>query len=150
MGMITTLATSQELQCSCSTPTQPRLPAMQAGGGWEEIPATGTPLSWDRLIPAGLPKGKGRELPLSVLLPHSVLGSPHRGSDLGRGRGGSQLSPEVSILTCAFSFTCSSAWAAASLLLPSPLSRSTHSIPTTPKKLWLQHPHKSLVTENIY
>lgn len=105
---------------------------------------------------------KGEELPLPVLQPHSVLGQPTPGCRpqqrdkprARRGRGGSQLSPEVTILACAFPFTCSSAWSlvAASVLLPSPLSRSTstHEVPTTPEKLWQQHPHKSLVTENIY
>lgn len=166
MGMISTLAPSQELQCSSSTPTQPGLPAMQAGAGWEvlqehqQTPATGTPFSWDRLIPAGAAGDAKEKLPLPVLQPHSELGQPTPGSGpqqrgkprAGRGRGEAQLSPEVTILRCAFPFTCSSAWslAAASVLLPSPLSRSTHKVPATPEKLWLQHPHKSLVTENIY
>lgn len=159
-----TLARSQELQCSSSTPTQPGLPAVRAGAGWEvlqehqQTPATGTPFSWDRLIPAGA--AVDAKLPLRVLQPHSVLGQPTPGSRpqqrgkprARRGRGGSQLSPEAPILTCAFSFTCSypRSEAAASVLLPSPLGRSTHRVPTKPKQLCLQHPHKSLVTENIY
>lgn len=124
-------------------------------------PCHGHPIQLGQADPSwGCCGCKGEELPLRVLQPHSVLGQPTPGSRpqqrgkprARRGRGGSQLSPEAPILTCAFSFTCSypRSEAAASVLLPSPPGRSTHRVPTKPKQLCLQHPHKSLVTENIY
>lgn len=168
VGMITTLATSQELQCSSSTPTQPRLLAMQAGGGWEvpqehqETPGTGTPLSWDRLIRAGAAldaKGKSclwsyparcwaglqgaGAAHIQVQTSAEVQAQSHEGwgwiTALPMSSPSHVLSPSPAAVP-----------GSEAVLLPSPPSRSTHKVPTTPKKLWLQHPHKSLVTENIY
>lgn len=87
-----TLARSQELQCSSSTPTQPGLPAVRAGAGWEvlqehqQTPATGTPFSWDRLIPAGAAvDAKGKSCLCVCCSPTRCWGSPHQGPDLSRG-----------------------------------------------------------------
>lgn len=131
-------------------------------------PATGTPFGWDSLVQAGAAAdAKGTNCLCLRFCPTLVLGrgargwgTPQQGPDLSserkprarRGRAGSRLSSEVTVLTCAFSFACSSAGERGSHLspLPLPLSQSILRVLTAPRRLWLQNLHNSLVTENIY
>lgn len=152
---------------SCSAaallPRSPGCSRSRAGGAAAAPgdPGHRHPFSWDRPSPAGAAgHAKGRGVCASTPLGagqgckglQSPAEVPARSQEGQRDRAGSQLSPEATIPSCASSVTCSSSWseAAASALLPSPLSSSTHKVPSSPEELWLQPPHKSLVTENIY
>lgn len=97
-------------------------------GGWEVSQAA--PFSWDRLIRAGAAvDAKGKSC-LFLCFCRSRCWAAHIQVQTSakvqvqsqEGWGGSQLSPEVTTLTCAFSSTCSSAWERGSCLSPAPLT----------------------------